>query len=236
VEIKTSLSLPQVRRQASQALGHDVVVQNFGASGIFLVKTHVLSPVQQESLKKSWGHQVEYRRFESIGPKIGKEMVVGGLWAVTLALLAVFVYIASRFHWRFSLCASVALIHDCLVLLAIFLLTRTELNEGAFVSLLITAAYSINDTVVIFDRIRENQRKKTFSTFAALIQGSIHETLSRTILTSLTTVLALLVLYVLGGPVISVFSWPILAGVVVGTYSSLFLAAPMLTLFSRGRG
>jgi preprotein translocase subunit SecF len=188
-----------------------------------------------QSIKSALGETVEYRRVETIGPKVGKELIVGGLIAVFFALVAMLAYIWLRFEWQFSVCAIVALVHDCVAVVGLFVLTRLEFNETAIVAILITASYSINDTVVIFDRVRENLRKFRKMPLPELLNLSLNETLSRTLLTSGTTLVALISLYFLGGDVIASYSLPIIIGIGIGTYSSIFLAAPLLPFFKLQR-
>ena len=159
---------------------------------------------------------------------MGKELIKNGALAIFWALLAMMAYVWFRFEWQFSICALVALFHDCLGLLAFFMWSRFEFNESAVVAILITAAYSINDTVVIFDRLREKRLQHREALFEHLVNISLNETLSRTLLTSSTALLALLMLYCFGGEVISALSLPILVGIVIGAYSSVVIAVPLL--------
>jgi preprotein translocase subunit SecF len=177
------------------------------------------------------GADVIYRRIDLIGPKMGKELISNGVQAIGWALLAIMGYIWIRFEWQFGLCAIIALIHDCIGVLCFFVLFKIEFNEGAIVAFLITASYSINDTVVIFDRVRENKTYKKKLSLKQIINNSISETLPRTLLTSVTTFLALLMLYIFGGNTIADFSLPILVGLVIGTYSSIFIAVTLLQFF-----
>ena len=179
-------------------------------------------------VRAAFGAGSTVRRMESVGPKVSGELLKSGLYAVVLALVAMLLYIWVRFEWRYGLAALCALLHDCVAVLGLYTLGRIEFNETAIVAILITASYSINDTVVVFDRVRENKGRYGSMPMVALLNLSVNETLSRTLLTSLTTLAALLVLYFFGGPVIAGFSLPILVGLVVGTYSSICLASPLL--------
>lgn len=169
---------------------------------------------------------------ESVGPTVGEELIESGIYAVLLALLAMALYIWIRFEWQFGICALLALTHDCVSIMALYVFTSLEFNLDAIVAILITAGYSINDTVVVYDRIRENLRKYKAMPIRELINKSINETLSRTVLTSGTTLMALLSLYYFGGQVIANYSLPIICGVAVGTYSSICIAAPLLLFFN----
>ena len=197
------------------------------------------SQVQAETLekvKKVLGAGVDYRKVETIGPKVGGELIRNALNAIGLALLAMLIYIAVRFEWQFAACAVMALLHDCVAILGLFSLFPLEFNENAIIAILITAGYSINDTIVIFDRIRENIRKYKKMNLGELINKSLNETLSRTLLTASTTLLALLALYFWGGKVISTFTLPIIIGILIGSFSSICLAAPLLLYLRLKRG
>lgn len=188
------------------------------------------------TVKEALGSAVDYRRIETVGPKVGGDLVRNSLKAVGFALLAMLGYIALRFEWQFAVCAIVALMHDCIAILGLFTVFGFEFKETAIIAILITAGYSINDTIVIFDRIRENIRKYRKMPLAELINKSINETLSRTILTASTTLLAVVALYFMGGNVISEFSLPILIGILIGSFSSICLASPLLLYLNLKRG
>ena len=238
LEIRTTQApdLGQLRKRLADATKGDVLVQTLGKSNDLLIRLEhgVLQPKQeavQAFLKDVLPNDAaELRRVESVGPKVSSELLSKGLWAIFFALIAMLLYIWVRFEWRFGLAALFALLHDCVGVLGVYVLGRVEFNEAAIVALLITASYSINDTVVVFDRVRENRGRYGRMPLAQLLNLSINETLSRTLLTSLTTLVALLALYFFGGPVIATFSLPILIGLLVGTYSSICLASPLLTL------
>jgi preprotein translocase subunit SecF len=189
----------------------------------------VIDSVRQKIIEE-YPH-VEFARFESIGPKVSEEMIYNGIFAVILAMLAIFAYIWFRFRWQFGLCAIIALLHDCFVVFALYSVFRFEFSESAIVAFLITVSYSINDTVVIFDRVKTNLRKYRNMDIAELLDLSLNTTFTRTILTSFSTLLALAVLYFFGGRVIQSFSLPIIIGVIAGTYSSICIATPLLMLF-----
>lgn len=181
-----------------------------------------------EKVKSVLGERVEYRRTEFVGPKVSDELFWDGVLAVSLAILAILVYIWFRFEWQFGMGAVAALTHDVISTIGIFSLLGLEFNLSTVAAVLTIAGYSINDTVVVFDRVRENLRKYKKMPLPELLNNSINETLSRTVITSVTTLLALLALYFLGGAVIRDFSFAMIWGVLIGTYSSICLAVPLL--------
>ncbi len=178
---------------------------------------------------------VEYRRTEFVGPKVSEELFTDGLLAVTLAIGAILVYIWFRFEWQFGMTAVIALVHDVLSTIGIFAVLGMEFNLSTVAAVLTIAGYSINDTVVVFDRVRENLRKYKKMDLVELLNMSVNETLSRTVMTSFTTLIALFALYILGGEVIRGFSFAMIWGIVIGTYSSICLAVPILTYFNMRR-
>lgn len=235
LEVQSTKSLKELRGFFKDFVDGEVSVQTFGTSKDFLVRLENADVKNQEGflkrLSQKCGDSLSVRRLEAVGPKVSSELLSKGLYAVFFALLAMLIYIWMRFEWRFGLAALLALMHDCFGVLGLYALARFEFNETAIVAILITASYSINDTVVVFDRVRENKKRYGRMPLKELLNLSINETLSRTLLTSLTTIAALCVLYFFGGPVIATFSLPILVGLVVGTYSSICLASPLLMLF-----
>lgn len=182
-------------------------------------------------VKSALGDKVSYRRIETVGPKVSGDLVNGAIWSVMWAMLAMLIYIWFRFEWQFSVCGIFALLHDCVGVIGFYALTQLEFNETAIIAILTTAGYSINDTVVIYDRIRENLRKQKVFDLKNIINKSINETLSRTILTSGTTLIALFALYLFGGEVIANFSLPIIVGISMGAFSSICVAALLLLFF-----
>lgn len=171
---------------------------------------------------------VDYRRTEFVGPQVGKELKRQGMYAVLFSLLGIMAYIWFRFEWQFGITALVALAHDAVFTVGLFALTQMEFNLSTVAAILMIAGYSINDTVVVFDRIRENLRKFKKMPLIELCNNTVNETLSRTLMTSLTTLLALAALYAFGGEVIRGFVVALIFGIVVGTYSSIYVAAPLL--------
>lgn len=182
-------------------------------------------------IKQALGEGVEYRSIDTVGPKASEELLGNGVIAVVLCLFAMLIYVAFRFQWRFGVCAIFSLVHDAFYVVGFYVFTQLEFNMPAILAILITIGYSINDTVVIYDRIRENLAKYKKMDIPELINLSMNETLSRTTITSGTTVLSLLFLYLFGGDVIATYSLPILVGIIVGTFSSICLSGPLLVYF-----
>lgn len=181
-----------------------------------------------EAVKGLLGENIEYRRVEFVGPTVSHELFIDGILAVSLAIGAILVYIWFRFEWQFGVGAVVALIHDVGATIGAFSLLGLEFNLSTVAAVLTIAGYSINDTVVVYDRVRENLRKYKKMPVEELFNMSINQTLSRTVMTSVTTLLALIALFSLGGPVIHDFSFAMIFGIIVGTYSSICLAVPLL--------
>jgi preprotein translocase SecF subunit len=181
-----------------------------------------------QGMRDALGPGVEYRRVEVVGPSVGSELIRAGVLATVLALAGIAVYVWFRFEWQFGIGAMVSIFHDVTTTVGLFALLQLEFNLTTLAALLTIAGYSINDTVVIYDRMRENMRKHRTMPFRDLIDLSLNETLSRTILTVSTTTLAVLALFLFGGEVLRGFSIALLWGMFIGTYSSLFVAAPLL--------
>lgn len=237
MEIKTSepADLGKLRSTLTALDIGDVFLQEFGSKQDVLIRIPSSSDSQKdqnaslEKVKKALGDSVEYRKVEKIGPKIGAELVKNAIYAVIISLMAILIYIWMRFEWQFAICGITALVHDCIILLGLYSLCHYfEFSGDAIVALLMTASYSIHDTVVVFDRIREDMVAYRNLTVAQLLNKSMNETLSRTVLTALTTFLSLFALCMFGGKVIFDFCFPILFGIMFGTFSSVCLSAPLL--------
>jgi preprotein translocase subunit SecF len=179
-------------------------------------------------VRQALGDSIQYRSVEVVGPSVGSELVRAGIIATALALVAIAVYVWFRFEWQFGVGAMVSTLHDVITTVGLFALLRLEFDLTTLAAILTVAGYSVNDTVVIYDRVRESMRKHRSMSFRDLINLSLNETLSRTILTVSTVALAVLALLIFGGPVLRGFSIAMMWGVVIGTYSSLFIAAPVL--------
>ena len=211
----------------------EVAIQRFGTEKDLMIRLEKPEEGKgQEAaiqkVKSTLGDGVTYKRIETVGPKVGGELVSNAIKAVAFALIAMLVYIAVRFEWQFGVCAVVALIHDCAIVFGIFSIFPMEFTETSITAILLTASYSINDTVVIFDRIRENLKRHKKMAIKELIDLSLNETLSRTTMTATTTVLSVLALYLFGGKIIAALALPIMVGIMVGTFSSIFIASPLL--------
>jgi preprotein translocase subunit SecF len=176
-------------------------------------------------LSKAVDGQVELRRVEFVGPQVGDELTEDGFLAVLVALMAILVYVALRFEWRFAVGSVVALIHDVTITIGLFSLLQIEFDLPVLAAVLAVIGYSLNDTIVVFDRVRENFRKMRKGTSESIINSSLTQTLSRTLMTSLTTILVLLALFFLGGEIIHGFAFALLVGIFFGTYSSIYVAS-----------
>jgi preprotein translocase subunit SecF len=211
-----------------------VQLQSFGAPNEVLIRLQRQAgsdAVQEQAVAKvkdKLGKTVEYRRIEVVGPTVGRELIRAGVMATVLALVAIMAYVWFRFEWQFGVGAMLSTLHDTISTIGLFSLLQIEFNLTTLAAILTIAGYSINDTVVIYDRVRETMRRHRSMDFVTLINKSLNETLSRTILTVTTVALAVLSLLVFGGEVLRGFSIAMLWGIVVGTYSSLFIAAPLL--------
>ncbi len=215
----------------------DVNVKQFGNENDYLVKFEKKNDnnanfIQEikDDLIKSIGSGFNFRRVENVGPKVSAELLKSGIIAIGLSIAAMLFYIWIRFEWQFSLGAILALLHDVIITLGVFSLFSFEINLSIVAAVLTIVGYSMNDTVVIFDRVRENLQKFSDIKIFDLTNISINETLSRTIITSITTLLALLSIYFLGGEILKGFSLAMILGVVFGTYSSIYIANPILVL------
>jgi preprotein translocase SecF subunit len=215
----------------------DVSLQTFGSEDEILIRIErqtgdaAAQQAAVETVKKALDAQfggLEYRRVEFVGPQVSSELVRDGALALGLALIAMLIYIWFRFEWQFSVGAVLATIHDVVLTFGFFAITGLEFNLSVVAAVLTIVGYSINDTVVVYDRVRENLRKYKKMDLRELLNVSINDTLSRTTLTSFTTLLALIALAVVGGPVIAGFVLAMIWGIVIGTYSSIFVAAPIL--------
>jgi len=215
----------------------DVNVKKFGKEGDFLIKVeqkednNKLIPEIKKNLSESLNSEVNFRRVENVGPKVSAELLQSGIIAISLSLAAMLFYIWLRFEWQFSIGSIVALFHDVIITLGIFSLLSLEINLSIIAAVLTIVGYSMNDTVVIYDRIRENLGKYHKLDISNIANLSINETLSRTIITSVTTLLALFSIFILGGEILRGFSFAMILGVLIGTYSSIFVASPILKFF-----
>jgi preprotein translocase subunit SecF len=212
----------------------EVNLQGFGADDVVLIRVQKQAGEEDAQaaaigkIKETLGEGIEIRRQEFVGPQVGSELIRAGLLAILFSLGGILVYVWFRFEWQFAVAAVIALMHDTIATVAMFSLTQMEFNLSTVAAVLMVAGYSINDTVVVFDRMRENMRKYKRRPLAEIIDLSLNETLTRTLLTSGTTLLALVALFIFGGEVIRGFTVALFWGILVGTYSSILIAAPLL--------
>ena len=229
------ITISDIRSAFSNMNLGDLNVKEFGKKGDYLIKFEKKEFNQNNNIKtikenvvSKLGVDANFRRIENVGPKVSAELLNSGLLAIGLALGAMLFYIWVRFEWQFSLGSITAIFHDVLITLGIFSLLSLEVNLSIVAAVLTIVGYSMNDTVVIYDRIRENLSKYSSSSIEDISNTSINETLSRTIITSVTTLLALGSIFVLGGEILKGFSLAMIIGVIIGTYSSIFVASPIL--------
>ncbi|MDC0943273.1 protein translocase subunit SecF [Pelagibacteraceae bacterium] len=216
----------------------DVNVKNFGQDGDYLIKVeqkendgNKIIPQIKKNLSDNLNTEINFRRVENVGPKVSSELLQSGVIAISLSLAAMLFYIWIRFEWQFSIGSIIALFHDVVITLGIFSVLSLEINLSIIAAVLTIVGYSMNDTVVIYDRIRENLNKYNRLNISEIADLSINDTLARTIITSMTTLLALLSIFILGGEILRGFSFAMIMGVIIGTYSSIFVASPMLKFF-----
>ena len=237
IELRTSdkqVTLSTLRQSLSKMNLGDVNVKKFGNENDFLIKfekkNNDINMIEliKNDLSKTIGNNFNFRRVENVGPKVSSELLKSGVIAIVLSLAVMLFYIWIRFEWQFSLGAILALFHDVIITLGVFSLFNLEINLSIVAAILTIVGYSMNDTVVIFDRVRENLRKYSDIKIYELTNISINETLSRTIITSVTTLLALVSIYLFGGEILKGFSLAMILGVLFGTYSSIYIANAVL--------
>ena len=227
------INISSLRDNLGQMDLGDISVKNFGNEKDFLIKfennsdKNVIEKIKS-NLDNSFGNNFDFRRVENVGPKVSSELLMSGIIAVSVALTLMLIYIWIRFEWQFSLGAILALFHDVIVTLGLFSLLGLEINLSIVAAVLTIVGYSMNDTVVIFDRVRENLKKYSDIKIFELTNISINETLSRTLITSITTLLALLSIFFFGGEILKGFSLAMIFGVIFGTYSSIYIANTVL--------
>jgi preprotein translocase SecF subunit len=237
IELRTTdnnISVTTLRKSFNEMSLGDVNVKKFGKENDYLIKfekkdiePNTIEKIKVD-LKNLIGDTFNFRRVENVGPKVSSELLKSGMIAIIVSLAAMLFYIWIRFEWQFSLGAILALFHDVIITLGFFSLFSLEINLSIVAAVLTIVGYSMNDTVVIFDRVRENLRKFSDIKIYELTNISINETLSRTIITSVTTLLALLSIYIFGGEILKGFSLAMILGVIFGTYSSIYIANPVL--------
>ena len=239
IELRTeeSISASSIRESLKSMELGDINVKKFGKDGDYLIKVEQknnnngnLIPEIKKTLSDNLNADVDFRRVENVGPKVSSELLKSSIIAISLALTAMLFYIWVRFEWQFSVGSIIALFHDVIITLGIFSVLSLEINLSIIAAVLTIVGYSMNDTVVIYDRIRENLFKYTKISISDIANLSINETLARTIITSVTTLLALVSIYILGGEILRGFSFAMILGVLIGTYSSIFVASPILKI------
>jgi preprotein translocase subunit SecF len=230
----TKINVSSLRDNLKQMNLGDISVKKFGNNQDYLIKIEntdnkkdIVEAIKS-NLDQSFGNDFKFRRVENVGPKVSSELLKSGIIAISVSLAAMLIYIWIRFEWQFSLGAILALFHDVIVTLGLFSLLSLEINLSIIAAVLTIVGYSMNDTVVIFDRVRENLRKYSDIKIFELTNISINETLSRTLITSITTLLALLSIFFFGGEVLKGFSLAMIFGVIFGTYSSIYIANTVL--------
>ncbi len=240
IELRTesSINASSIRDLLNSMDLGDVNVKKFGKEGDYLIKVEQkntnnskLIPEIKKKLSDNLNADIDFRRVENVGPKVSTELLESSVIAISLALAAMLFYIWVRFEWQFSVGSIIALFHDVIITLGIFSILSLEINLSIIAAVLTIVGYSMNDTVVIYDRIRENLYKYNKISISDIANLSINETLARTIITSVTTLLALLSIYTLGGEILRGFSFAMILGVLIGTYSSIFVASPILKFF-----
>ena len=235
-------NINELRNKVLTLKAGETSIQKFGKEGDYLIRIQKQEGDQKqqiamiEKVKLLIDNDYSIRRSEFVGPTVGDELKVAGIYAVSLSLLAIMVYIWFRFEWQFSIAAIIALIHDVISTIGLFSFLQLEFNLATIAAILTTAGYSINDTVVIFDRVRENLRRYKSKDHYYIYNKSINETLSRTVITSVTTLIALFIIFFFGGAVLSDFALAMIWGVLIGTFSSIFVAVSILTFFDINKG
>jgi len=238
IELRTegsTITIADIRQSFLKMNLGDVTVKKFGKENDYLVKIEITRTDDENFIKSindklsaDLGTVINFRRVENVGPKVSNELLRAGLLAISLSLAAMLFYIWIRFEWQFSLGAIIAIIHDVIITVGIFSFLSYEVNLSIVAAVLTIVGYSMNDTVVIFDRIRENLKKYSKMSITEISDLSTNQTLSRTLITSVTTLLALFSIYIFGGAILRGFSFAMILGVIIGTYSSIFIATPVL--------
>jgi len=233
IRLEKKMDIEKIRNSLSKSKINNFSVKEFGTANDLLIYTdNSISPNDIKNiLEKDLKEKITIRKIETVGPKVGSELIKSAIYSVLLCLIAIFLYLWFRFEWQFSLGGIVALFHDLIITVGVFALLGLQFDLSIIAALLTILGYSINDTVIIYDRIRENLKKDSSSELSILINESLNNTLSRTLKTSGTTLLCIVAVLIFGGEVLRGFAFAITFGIIVGTYSSIYIAAPILMFF-----
>lgn len=238
VQYDTQADLSRMRESLKKAGFEDAVVQAYGNLNTALIRIGVRPESQQKQIKTQMADALPGATFQSvefIGPQVGSELATNGALALVIAMLATMAYIAIRFEWRFAVSAAIALIHDPILILGYFAFAHIEFDLIALAAILTVIGYSLNDTIVVFDRVRENFRKLRKATTTQVVNASVNQTLSRTIMTSALTLVAVMALFYFGGEKVHGFSTALMLGILIGTYSSIYVAGALSVAFGLER-
>jgi len=231
---QTAPDINNVRQEMNRVGFNEAVVQAYGSSKEILIKLKPHKEFSQNDLTakvKNTLNDATLQRVEYIGPQVGKTLVTDGILAIVIALLGTMIYIALRFEWRFALSAALSLIHDPMLILGLFSFFHLEFDLIALAAVLTVIGYSLNDTIVVYDRVRENFRKIRKATSVDILNLSVNQTLSRTTMTSGLTFIVVLALFIFGGQMLQGFSLAMMIGIVIGTYSSIYIAGALAVMF-----
>ncbi|MFQ5865336.1 MAG: protein translocase subunit SecF [bacterium] len=242
LRFEKNISIAEVRSALSKIGFGNAEIKNFGAENEVLIRvqeqetgTEISDAIKAELTKSFPENPYTVQLVEKVGPKIGAELRRAAIWAILIALFFILLYISWRFEFIFAVGAIAALFHDVLITLGVFSLLQLEISLAIIAAFLTIVGYSLNDTIVVFDRIRENLKVLRRETYETIINTSINHSLSRTIVTSLTTMIVVMILYLFGGEVIHNFAFALIIGIVVGTYSSIFIASPIVVEWHKRR-
>ncbi|MFM7498575.1 MAG: protein translocase subunit SecF [Candidatus Fonsibacter sp.] len=233
IRLEKKMDIEKIRNSLSKSKINNFSVKEFGTANDLLIYTdNSISPNDIKNfLEKDLKEKITIRKIETVGPKVGSELIKSAIYSVLLCLIAIFLYLWFRFEWQFSLGGIVALFHDLIITVGVFALLGLQFDLSIIAALLTILGYSINDTVIIYDRIRENLKKDSSSELSILVNESLNNTLSRTLKTSGTTLLSIVAVLIFGGEVLRGFAFAITFGIIVGTYSSIYIASPILMYF-----
>ena len=233
IRLEKKMDIEKIRNSLSKSKINNFSVKEFGTANDLLIYTdNSISPSDIKNfLEKDLKEKITIRKIETVGPKVGSELIKSAIYSVLLCLIAIFLYLWFRFEWQFSLGGIVALFHDLIITVGVFALLGLKFDLSIIAALLTILGYSINDTVIIYDRIRENLKKDSSSELSILVNESLNNTLSRTLKTSGTTLLSIVAVLIFGGEVLRGFAFAISFGIIIGTYSSIYIASPIVMFF-----